>query len=650
MPTSPGLVRVLAVAASAALSLSLIQVLTVQDVALRSATSPGAASPSPAPSGLVPPGSASSGSGLPGSSPSGSSSALAAAPGVAPTPGASAPGAVPAPSPAVSPGSPGGDPAAGVVPGQAVPGQAVPAQPAPGPAVPGQAVPGNGVPQEPGGPSASPGLAQPTPEASGTPSPSPSATTSPAPSPRWTLRLSDFQRALVRSVPAGRAYAHLKEFQRIADENGGTRAAGTPGYTASRDYVAKKLRKAGYRVRLQPFEFGFYRENSTALMERIAPTRAVYTPTPPDNSTLGDFATMTYSGSGEVTAPVHAVDLVLPPSADRPSTSGCELTDFAGFPRGGIALIQRGTCGFALKVSNAQASGAAAVIVFNEGTPDHTELLRGSLGGPGVTIPVVGTTYALGAALAGTRGAVIHLRTDTTSETRVTHNVIADSRWGERTKVVMAGAHLDSVLAGPGINDNGSGSAALLAAAESLGRIRTRNHLRLVWWGAEELGLIGSRHYMDELSPRERGRIRLYLNFDMVASSNGVMMVYDGVTSTAGEVPPGSAEIEGLFRAFLDARRQPYWSADLSGRSDYAPFMEAGVPVGGLFTGAGEKKTEEEANRYGGLAGRPYDPCYHRNCDTIANIDRRLLTIATKGIATALVVYAYGNDLPGPDD
>src|SRR5690606_17091232 len=155
------------------------------------------------------------------------------------------------------------------------------------------------------------------------------------------------------------------------------RAAGTPGYLASRDYVADRLRRAGYQVTVQPFEFAYFKVRS-AVLEQLRPARVRYTlapeQAPKEGEPTGDFVPMVYSGSGEVTAPVHPVDLTLPPAEQPSSTSGCQRSDFAGFPRGAIALIQRGTCEFAVKAKNAQAAGAAAVIIFNEGQPDRTEL------------------------------------------------------------------------------------------------------------------------------------------------------------------------------------------------------------------------------------------------------------------------------------
>ncbi|HUR03824.1 MAG TPA: M28 family metallopeptidase [Nonomuraea sp.] len=459
------------------------------------------------------------------------------------------------------------------------------------------------------------------------------------------------EQELISSVPVPMVKQHLRALQAIADANHGTRAAGTSGHDASRDYVAARLKKAGYKVTIQPFEFPYYEEKSTALLERLSPEPGVYAPTPPDGSSLGDFATMSYSGAGDVTATLQNVDLVLPPGpAPSTSTSGCEAADFAGFTPGNIALLQRGTCTFLLKAQNAQAAGAVAAIIFNEGQPGRTETPRGNLGTP-VSIPVVGASFAVGEELSSPAGTVVHLKTDTISEMRTTDNVIADSTWGDSKKVVMSGAHLDSVPAGPGINDNGSGSAALLAVAEALGKIPTRNKLRFAWWSAEELGLLGSEFYVKSLSAAALSKIRLYLNYDMIASPNYAFKIYDGDDSDATGAsagPPGSAEIEKLYEKYFDTLHQGHSGTDFDGRSDYGPFIEAGIPSGGLFTGAEDLKTAEEAALFGGTAGQPYDACYHKVCDTVANINDKALALNTGAIATATVVYAYREVLPGP--
>ncbi|MFI6509336.1 M20/M25/M40 family metallo-hydrolase [Streptosporangium sp. NPDC050855] len=453
-----------------------------------------------------------------------------------------------------------------------------------------------------------------------------------------------------KSIKIASVRRHLERFQSIADAAGGVRAAATPGYDASADYVADRLRAAGYRVTTQEFKISFFQERTTPVLRRVSPTTATYEPGV-------QFRTMTYSGSGKVTAPVRGVDLTLPPSRTPSSTSGCEASDFAGFVRGHIALMQRGTCSFQVKAELAQAAGASAVIIFNEGqigegTADRRPLINGSLNASSVTIPALGADFATGAALAA-RGTTVSLSVDAESAPdRRTHNVIAESRHGDPDRVVMLGAHLDSVAAGPGINDNGSGSAAVLETALAAAPLRTRNRLRFAFWGAEELGLLGSKHYVAALPPAERAKIRLYLNFDMIASPNHVFGIYDGDSSdpdSESRPPAGSAQIEQLFEAYFKAVGQPYQDSEFTGRSDYGPFIAVGIPSGGLFTGAEGIKSPEEAVKFGGVAGTAYDKCYHQACDTIANIGDLALAVNTGAIAAAAFSYAYARDLPGGD-
>ncbi|MBF6127477.1 M28 family metallopeptidase [Nocardia brasiliensis] len=447
------------------------------------------------------------------------------------------------------------------------------------------------------------------------------------------------ERQLADSVQAPNIKRHLTEFQKIADANGGTRAAGTPGFDASRDYVVKKLRGAGYQVTVQKFDFPFFQEKSTAVLNQVSPDAKTYKPTPPGGSALGDFVTLTYSGSGDVNAKVQAVDLTLPPTPEPSSTSGCEAADFANFTAGNIALLQRGTCPFADKARNAQTAGAAGVIIFNEGQPGRTDAFAGTLGGPGFTIPVVGASFAVGEDLASPADTVVRLKTDTESKVRSTSNVLAESKQGKADKVVMAGAHLDSVLAGPGINDNGSGSAGILEVALQMAKFPPKNKVRFAWWGAEELGLLGSEHYVANLSEADRAKIALYLNFDMIGSPNFAYKIYDGSEGT-----PGSAEIEKTFERYFDMLRLPHVPTPFDGRSDYGPFIAVGIAAGGLFTGAEGVKTPEEQKMFGGEAGKPYDACYHGACDTTKNINDKALAVNTGAIAYSIATYAFSDN------
>lgn len=441
---------------------------------------------------------------------------------------------------------------------------------------------------------------------------------------------------LTRGVTVGGIMEHLQAFQAIADANGGTRAAGTPGYDASVAYVVARLEAAGYDPVLQHFDFPYYEKLAPSSFARTAPT--------PTTFVEGvDFDTMDYSGSGTVTGTVQAVDLNLGnPSA---STSGCEDADFAGFTAGNIALIQRGTCTFEQKIQNATEAGAIGAVIFNQGTPDRLELLTNVTAGTPRAIPVVTTSFALGQQLAAA-GTAVTITTSTIAEIRQVANVIADTPRGDDSNVVVVGAHLDSVVEGPGINDNGSGSATILELAEELaeGHMKPRNTIRFAWWGAEEAGLVGSEFYVASLSQEEKDDIALNLNFDMLASPNYARMVYDGDGSDTGTAgPPGSAQIEQVFLDYFARRGLPTWPTEFSGRSDYGPFIAEGVdiPAGGLFSGAEEPKTPAQFALFGGIVGEQLDPCYHQACDTIANINQTILDQMADAVAFATATFAY---------
>ena len=437
---------------------------------------------------------------------------------------------------------------------------------------------------------------------------------------------------------------HLIALQLIASVHDDTRSSGTLGYDASARYVARKARAAGYDVSVQDFEFGYFEETAPPVLIRTVPDPPVtYTP-----GMDADFSTMTYSGSGEVAGAVQAVDTTATPTGT--STSGCEADDFAGFVAGRIALMQRGTCSFLIKATNAQAAGAAGAIVMNRGTPEDSGVVNGTLGEPGTAIPVVGVSFAVGQALYSTDASVVaQLAVTTLSEVRTTQNVFAESKGGDPENVVMVGAHLDSVTEGPGINDNGSGSATILEVAEEMAKVKTSNKLRFAWWGAEEFNLLGSEFYVGSLLDEngeptpELERIALYLNFDMVASPNFGRFVYDG--DGPDEAPPGSGAIEQVFNQYFDSQSLAYLPTPFDGRSDYGPFIAVGIPAGGLFTGAEDIKPPEEVPLFGGTAGVAYDKCYHQACDTLANISWRGLDQMSDAVAHAVWTFAQSTEL-----
>lgn len=443
--------------------------------------------------------------------------------------------------------------------------------------------------------------------------------------------------------------AHMVELNRRAGYFGNTRADTTRGYQSSVDYVSLRLRQAGYTPRLQRFDFATYTDLTEPVMQRQSPSPRNYV-------YFDEFDSMTYSGSGDVTGTLVATrDLVLPPGPTASSSnSGCEPGDFV--PAGAapaVALIQRGTCDFAVKAANAQAAGYDAAVIFNEGQPGRTDTLRGTLGGPGVAIPVVGTSFAIGNELAGllkTGPVALRVKIDAQIEEIESTNVLADTS-GRGTRVVVVGAHLDSVPEGPGINDNGSGVAGILEIAIQMKRlgIEPRNRVRFAFWGGEESGLFGSQHYVDTLTDAQYQSTWANLNFDMIASPNFARFIYDGDGNAFGLAgPAGSDIIEELFEGYLGRARLANEPTAFDGRSDYFAFINAGIPAGGLFTGAEEHKSEAQARLYGGTAGVAFDPCYHQACDDIRNNNRGVLEQMTDAAADAVLKLAQSWAELGP--
>ncbi|WP_167046174.1 M28 family peptidase [Salinibacterium sp. ZJ454] len=429
---------------------------------------------------------------------------------------------------------------------------------------------------------------------------------------------------------------HLEAFQAIADANNGNRAAGTAGHVASAEYVEAQLRAAGYDPVRQYFSYDQYVEHSASLSQ-VSPNPTVYV----DQT---DFDAMDYSGSGDVTTSVTAVDVNL--VGARASTSGCEATDFAAFPAGNIALIQRGTCTFRVKVDNAVAAGASGVIIFNQGNvvpgDDREGLLFGTLDLPQAPVPVAGISYALGETFATTAGLVLRLQVDATLTTINTFNVLADSA-GRADRTVVVGGHLDSVAEGPGINDNGSGTASILETAiqTAASGDAPENRVRFAFWSGEEDGLVGSDYYVSQLTKKDIKNHAVNLNFDMVGSTNFVRFVYDGDGDAFGtKGPKGSDVVEDVFVDFFASQGLASEPTAFDGRSDYFGFINNGIPAGGLFTGAEDPKTVEQAAIYGGTAGAPLDPCYHQACDTIDNVNLEVLEQMADAIAHATLTFA----------
>ena len=469
---------------------------------------------------------------------------------------------------------------------------------------------------------------------------------------------NDTSAELRKAVTVDGIKLHEAALNVIALATGGNRLAGTKGHELSADYVALQARLAGLNVSRQDFDYDLFE-----LADWKPPVLDVkrgkhYIPGIAGSIPGGDFGSMVNSPSGDITAPVWAADLRIPSPAANSSTSGCEAADFAGMPQGAIVLLQRGTCTFAVKWANAQAAGAGAIVQINEGNPDGPDErlnpLWFDLSGAGVTVPMVAAQIATVQELAGgvsqgLVGKTARLRVDWRPGITPTENVIAETRGGDPKKVVVVGAHLDSVGPGPGINDNGSGSAALVELAQGLRGVNPKNKIRFIWFSAEESGLLGSEAYVNRLPESERSKIAAMLNFDMIGSPNFVNFVYDGNLSDSPPIPdevfapaarPYSATIEQIFLDYFKSQRIANEPTEFDGRSDYGPFIAAGIPAGGLFTGAEGIKTPQQAAIFGGVAGEQYDRCYHLGCDDFFNLSNRALDQNSDAAAHALITIA----------
>jgi hypothetical protein len=349
-------------------------------------------------------------------------------------------------------------------------------------------------------------------------------------------------------------------------------------------YVVRLLRKAGWRVRLQQVPMRVPSEPAPARL--TVPALGELKP-------IRDFRVPTFSGGGHAGGPV------------APVGSGCRPDEFEGLEAGSVAVAGRGGCFVLVKARNAARAGASALLVA--GLSDGHGLPSVTLGSP-ARLPVLLVGRRVARALEP--GTPVSLRVSSGLSRSSDANVIAEA--GKGTRVVMAGAHLDSVPDGAGINDNGSGVATLLEAAEALGP-HPNGRVRLAFWAGEELGLVGSSHYVRTLSGKGREEIAAYLNLDMVGSPNALPAVYSD----------GDERLEGILRESHPGREA---GVAAGGRSDHAAFERAGTPVNGYYTGS-----EED-----GPGDRPRDPCYHRPCDTLHNVDRQVLLSMARATVAAL--------------
>jgi len=334
--------------------------------------------------------------------------------------------------------------------------------------------------------------------------------------------------------------------------------------------------------------------------------------------------------------------------------SGCNESDYEGFKEGSIALIKTGgVCDTMDKALMAEKWKAKAALIWNQ--QDRIGFSGGwafrdtwTYNDSLVQLPTLAISYSVGTILQSLPGVQLHIDISTNLSLETTFNLFCTTNSGSDNNIVMIGAHLDSVSAGPGINDNGSGSATILEILLSMYRsgVTPHNKVRFAWWGAEELGLLGSYHYVNNLTPEEYDQIALYINFDMLGSPNYVPRIYNS-SSAPLDVQNKSRVIENLLGGFYNnTLHKSYQTSQYTAGSDHYPFATKGIPVGSMATGAGGIKTIQQRTTYGGFANAQYDTCYHQACDTIDNINREVLGDIAKTAAFAIQKLAMQPNLP----
>ncbi|WP_165960824.1 M28 family metallopeptidase [Actinocrispum wychmicini] len=486
-------------------------------------------------------------------------------------------------------------------------------------------------------------------------------------------RVNDTARKLLPCIRTEDLWHHMKVLQAIADAHPGpdghpSRNSGEPGYKASADYVAKVMRQSGYDVTIQTYHFFYFAFTAVPTLREVSPT-------PHDFTVATDWNPGQSTGS--TTAALQpAGGIVIPPTPTPSSSSGCAATDFTGFVPGRVALIQRGTCNFGVKVQNAQAAGASGVVIFNEGNPGRT----GVFGGGGLqdaagnrvvpNIPVAFVPFATGSDLVTQSSqAVKPVMTigikAVVNPNAEDFNVIADSRGGDPNHTVVVDAHLDAIY-GAGMLDNASGSVTILDIAQMMRKVKPRNKLRFIWFGGEELGLLGSNFYVDNLSPTELAKIGYDLDADVTATPNYMVGVLDpaGVDLFSRTVsttfPPQVYEPSKVGR---DHGIHYFDSIGLKNElfspvgTDAFAFNMAGVPASGVLTGQDCCKNEQDVALFGGSLGNfegnvpSFDGgCVDnpfRWCDNLSNNDPKVLTFMSKGFANMVVKMAFDRTVLG---
>lgn len=450
----------------------------------------------------------------------------------------------------------------------------------------------------------------------------------------FSARMKTSNKAWNEQINVNNIMGHLQQLQNIADANNGTRASTTSGYNASVAYIVSQLHEhTNYEVTVQEFNYTTVQVIDASNLTVLNPSTTLELSYRADYNLVGSGPAGTYN--------INNVTVILA------NGYGCDPSDYAAVTPGSVALVSRGNCTFDEKIAAAETNNPAAVIIFNEGnTADRIPNFRASASN--VKELVLTTGYYAGVAMK-VPGTTISITITTQQQTAYTMNVIADTKVGNAESVIVVGSHLDSVPEGPGINDNGSGSSLnielAITLASSQNQKRIKNKIRFCWFAAEELGLLGSHFYVNHLNATNVTALReiaVNLNFDMIGSPNFIRGVYNG----SSDSNTGSHTVQNLFNKYYASQSIAVTPTPFSGRSDYGPFLAAGIPAGGLFTGAEEVKTMSQRTTFGGLAGAWLDPCYHQACDTIENIDKGVVGDMARGAAYVLEQMAIQANLP----
>jgi len=488
-------------------------------------------------------------------------------------------------------------------------------------------------------------------------------------------QVNDTAAKLLPCITTSDLMNHMQQFEDIAVANPGpdghpSRNSGEPGYLASVMYVKNLMDAAGYTTHIQQYTFPYFAFKAIPAMSEVSPTAQTFT--------LGvDFDAG--QAAGVSTAPVQpAGGIQIPPGPTASSSSsGCTAGDFSGFTSGDIALIQRGTCNFGVKVQNAVNAGASGVIIFNEGQPGRTDRMGFSIQDANnnvfiPNVPVVFTTFALGAQLyadaqTGTLPVVTLAVPAEVDPLRADYNLIADSPGGDKNHTVVIDAHLDAIY-GEGMLDNASGSATILEIAQLMKNVNPTNHLRFIWFGGEELGLLGSKFYVNNLSSTDASHIGYDLDADVTATPNYTLGILDPMahdlfssSTTANTFPNRVYKASLVARdagvAYLNSQNQNHEFFSPTG-TDAFEFNSIGVPASGVLTGQDCCKTQaqvdlfqpnfigttNEVGNFEGNLGTSDGGCVDNPflwCDNLDNNNFDVMTLMTRDFAAMVLRMAF---------